>query len=98
MYRLSIAFFLSISFNSLAQENDSILIKKISDHILRHGDAYQDLRVLCKTIGARLAGSPQMYKAETWGVKTLMSAGADQVYLQECMVPRWVRGGKDEAV
>ena len=98
MYRLSVAFFLLISFNSLAQENDSLFIKKISDHILRQGNAYQDLRVLCKTIGARLAGSPQMYKAETWGVKTLMSAGADEVYLQECMVPRWVRGGKDMAI
>jgi hypothetical protein len=24
--------------------------------------------------------------------------GADKVYTQECMVPHWVRGGKDEAL
>jgi hypothetical protein len=27
----------------------------------------------------------------------LQEAGADKVYLQECNVPHWVRGGKDEA-
>jgi carboxypeptidase Q len=97
MHRLSILFFLFISTGLNAQQEDSVFIKKIADHILRQGNAYGDLRILCKTVGARLAGSRQMYKAEQWGLKTLKSAGADSVYLQRCMVPRWIRGGRDEA-
>src|SRR5688572_24285686 len=50
-----------------AQTDDSMMIRKIADEILSKGKAYEDLRILCKTVGARLAGSPQMYKAEAWG-------------------------------
>jgi hypothetical protein len=80
-----------------AQNNDSLFIAKVADEILVTGKIYDNLRVLCKTVGGRLSGSPQMYKAEAWGVATLKAAGADKVYLQECMVPRWTRGGKDQA-
>ncbi|MEP7278461.1 MAG: M20/M25/M40 family metallo-hydrolase [Bacteroidota bacterium] len=80
-----------------AQREDSVFIAKIADEILVSGKIYDNLRVLCKTVGGRLSGSPQMYKAEAWGVKTLKQAGADKVYLQECMVPHWTRGGRDEA-
>ena len=80
-----------------AQTDDSMMIRKIADEILTNGKAYEDLRVLCKTVGARLAGSPQMYKAEAWGQKALQNAGADKVWLQQCQVPRWTRGGKDES-
>ena len=80
-----------------AQQEDSIMIRKIADEILSNGKAYEDLRLLCKTVGARLAGSPQMYKAESWAQESLQRAGADKVWLQECPVPRWTRGGKDEA-
>jgi hypothetical protein len=38
-----------------------------------------------------------MVKAEQWGLKTMQESGADKAWLQECMVPHWVRGGKDEA-
>lgn len=84
-------------FKSYAQQEDSLFISKIADEILVNGKAYDNLRVLCKTVGARLAGSPQMYKAEAWGLKALQAAVADKVFLQQCMVPRWIRGGKDEA-
>ncbi|MEO6316748.1 MAG: M20/M25/M40 family metallo-hydrolase [Chitinophagaceae bacterium] len=81
----------------LAQSADSLFISKIADEILVSGKIYDNLRVLCKTAPARLSGSPQKFKAEQWGERTLKEAGADKVYLQECMVPHWVRGGKDEA-
>ncbi|MEQ1678874.1 MAG: M20/M25/M40 family metallo-hydrolase, partial [Chitinophagaceae bacterium] len=74
-----------------------LLIRKIADEILTNGKAYEYLRVLCKTVGGRVAGSPQMAKAEAWGVKSLQDAGADKVWLQECMVPHWVRGAKEQA-
>lgn len=83
---------------SFAQTEDSLFIRRIADQILTHGNAYEDLRILTKTIGARLSGSPGMYKAETWGAKTMQAAGADKVWLQPCKVPHWVRGGKDVAV
>lgn len=79
------------------QDQDSLVIRKIADDILINGKAYENLKVLCKTVGGRIAGSPQMYKAEAWGRKALQNAGADRVILQECKVPRWTRGGKDEA-
>lgn len=80
-----------------AQQEDSLVIRKIADEILVNGKAYDNLRILCKTVGGRVAGSPQMKKAESWGVKTLQQAGADKVWLQECKVPHWVRGAKEEA-
>lgn len=79
-----------------AQQEDSLMIRKMADEILENGRAYENLRVLCKTVGGRVAGSPQMLKAESWGVSTLKQAGADKVWLQECKVPRWVRGAKED--
>jgi carboxypeptidase Q len=74
-----------------AQNEDSVMIKRISDEILLNGKAYSNLYSLCKGVGARLSGSPGMYKAEDWGVKTLTAMGADNVYKQQCMVPHWIR-------
>lgn len=82
---------------SAAQSDDSVMMKKIADNTLMSSAAYENLRVLCKTVGPRLAGSPGMLKAEAWARQALETAGADKVWLQECMVPNWNRGGKDEA-
>lgn len=82
---------------SYAQQEDSLAIRRIADEILTNSKAYDNLRVLTKTIGGRLAGSPQMVKAEKWGEAALRDAGADKVYTQECMVPHWVRGDKEQA-
>ncbi|MBE7172298.1 MAG: M20/M25/M40 family metallo-hydrolase [Williamsia sp.] len=89
--------FLLLSTHVMAQQEDSLFIRSIADEILVSGKAYENLRVLCKTVGGRLAGSPQTAKAESWGMNTLQQAGADRVYLQECTVPHWERGGKDVA-
>ena len=59
------------------------MIKKISDEILSHGKAYNNLRYLTKQIGGRLAGSPQMVKAEQWGLKIMKESGADKAWMQE---------------
>lgn len=87
-----------ILFTSQAQKEDSVQIKRISDEILAHGRAYDNLHYLTKQIGGRLAGSPGMVKAEQWGLKMMQESGADKAWMQECMVPHWVRGGHDEAV
>lgn len=82
---------------SFSQKEDSLMIRKIADEILVNGKAYENLHYLTKQIGGRLAGSPGMVKAEKWGLKTMNESGAQKAWLQECMVPHWVRGGKDEA-
>ncbi len=82
---------------SWAQQDDSLTIRRLSDEILTNGKAYDDLHTLTKTVGARLSGSSQMVKAEAWGMTALKAAGADKVYEQECKVPHWVRGEKEQA-
>jgi hypothetical protein len=77
--------------------SDSAFLRKLADIVLTDGRAYEDLRVLTKQVGARLSGSPGYYKAEKWGAKAMQDAGADKVWMQECMVPHWVRGGRDSA-
>ena len=86
-----------ISVAALAQNTDSAFIRRIADEVLTNGQSYEDLRVLTKKVGARLSGSPQMVKAEQWGLQTLKALDPDKAWLQQCMVPHWVRGGKDEA-
>jgi carboxypeptidase Q len=79
-----------------AQSDDSATIRRISDEIMGNGNAYENLRYLCKKVGPRLSGSPQAQKAVEATYKMLKEAGADTVYLQPCMVPHWVRGEKEQ--
>ncbi len=76
---------------------DSIRIKQMADNVLSNNYCYENLRVLCKKVGARLSGSTQAAKAVqlTYNMFTQIP-GLDSVYLQECMVPQWVRGTKEE--
>ena len=98
MRKLLPVLFLSVVCSTVfGQKEDSTLIKRISDEILTNGKAYENLRHLTKKIGARLAGSQGMVKSEQWGLKVMQESGADKAWMQECMVPHWVRGGKDEA-
>jgi carboxypeptidase Q len=98
MRAMSLVLFFSLLCTTIYGQNvDSFFIKKISDEILTNGKAYENLRHLTKKIGSRLTGSPGMVKSEIWGLKTMQESGADKAWLQECMVPHWVRGGKDKA-
>lgn len=76
---------------------DSAFLRRLADVVLTDGKAYKDLWTLTKTVGARLSGSPGYYKAEVWGQKAMQEAGADKAWLQACLVPHWIRGGKDSA-
>ena len=85
-------------FLTQAQVNqDSIIIKKMSDEIMTNGKAYDLLRQLTKQIGGRLAGSPQQQNAAIWGKRNMESFAADKVFMQPCKTPNWQRGGKDFA-
>jgi len=76
------------------QAQDSAVFHRISDEILLHGKCYDNLRVLCKTVGHRLSGTPQAAKAVEWGEQALREAGADKVWLQMVDVPCWIRGAE----
>lgn len=71
---------------------DSLMIRSIYDEVLAHAEAHENLRVLCKTIGHRLSGSPQLDAAIDWGHALLEGYGADTVFRQPVMVPHWTRG------
>ena len=75
-----------------AYAQDSLQMRKIADEILLHGTCYENLRVLCKTVGHRISGSPEAAKAVIWGEKAMKEAGADKVWLQAADVPYWYRG------
>ena len=74
---------------------DSLALRKIFDEALLRGESYDNLRYLTGNIGPRLSGSPQAQMAVEWGKATMEKAGFDRVYLQEVMVPHWVRGGRE---
>ena len=97
MRKLALNFLAFLICTDILAQDDSLMIRRIADEILLHSEAYVNLRDLTKNIGGRLTASPQFYKAEQWGFKILKQSGADKTWLQECMVPHWVRGGKDEA-
>lgn len=78
--------------------SDSAVLRSIYTHQLTQGAAYDQLRILTKTIGGRLSGSKQAEAAVYWAKKTMLEAGADTVYLQACMVPHWERGQKERAL
>jgi hypothetical protein len=90
-------FFALLISTSAFSQTDSATIKKIFNDALTNGKSYSNLEYLCKKIGGRLAGSPQAQQAVEWTFKAMKEAGADTVYLQECMVPHWVRGEKEQA-
>ncbi|MDR6461797.1 M28 family peptidase [Chryseobacterium sediminis] len=73
-------------------KEDSIQFKKISTEILNNGKGYNELRELTKTIGNRLSGSEAYEKSVQWAAQKLRDAGADKVWLQDVMIPVWVRG------
>ncbi len=87
---------LAIPIISVAQNQDAVFIKKMSDDILTNGKAYDWLHHLTKKIGNRVSGSSAFDKATDWGKVTMQEAGADNVIMQECKVPHWVRGNNDE--
>ena len=91
-----LVFTVLLSLGAAAQKEDSLAIKNIADNILIHGTAYENLRQICKKIGPRLSGSTQAQKAVEVTAKMLKDAGADTVYLQECKVPHWLRGAKEQ--
>lgn len=77
-------------------DEDALMIRKLFDHALTDGRAYDWLDYLTNTIGGRLAGSPQAAAAVEYTRQMMDTMGMD-VTLQPCTVPHWVRGEPEQA-
>lgn len=97
MKKIFLIFALFLPIITIGQNVDSVTIRKVFIETLTNGKAYSWLQELTKEIGARLSGSPEAEKSVEWSRKKMMEAGADTVYLQEVIVPNWVRGSKESA-
>ena len=80
--------------NEGIEHSDSVVIREIYNRALSEGKAYENLRYLCKEIGARVTGSSEAQMAIAWGQKKLADYDIN-VSLQEITVPHWERGTKE---
>ncbi len=85
------------SIKSVGQNVDSLQIAKLFSTALKDNEGYKVLYQLCKRAGPRISGSSLSDTAVNMMAKVLNQWGADTVWLQECMVPKWVRGEKEQA-
>lgn len=76
-------------------QSDSIFIRNVYDQALSEGHSYENLRSLCKDIGARITGSAEAAMAVEWSEAKMKAYGFDKVYKQEITVPHWERGTKE---
>lgn len=82
---------------AFSQEKDVQTLKEIYKMALTDSKCYFWLDHLSNNIGARLSGSENAEKAIRYTKAELENLGLDRVYLQEVMVPKWVRGEKESA-
>ena len=80
-----------------AQTTEEQTIKAIYKSSLTNSKCYSWLDYLSNKVGARLSGSANAEKAVQYTKAQLEALGLDSVYLQEVMVPKWVRGEKETA-
>ena len=80
-----------------SQSSEELQLKAIYQSALTKGQGYQWLDYLSNQIGHRLSGSDNAEKAVQYTKAQLETLGLDRVFLQEVMVPKWVRGAKETA-
>lgn len=91
------ALLLSLGGVVFSQSSDELQLKAIYQSALTKGQGYQWLDYLSNQIGHRLSGSDNAEKAVQYTKTQLETLGLDRVFLQEVMVPKWVRGAKETA-
>lgn len=80
-----------------AQTDKEQQLRKIYDAALTKSKCYGWLDDLSNKIGSRLSGSEGAAKAVAYTKAQMESLPFDRVFLQEVMVPKWVRGEKETA-
>ena len=91
------ASFIVVTSQAQSVKSDSTVIRQIFQEALTKGKSYENLRYLCTQIGPRLSGSEGAAKAVAYTKQVMEGYGFDRVYLQDVMVPHWVRGDKEKA-
>ncbi|MEO0059614.1 MAG: hypothetical protein RLZZ312_1261 [Bacteroidota bacterium] len=91
---ISLVFVFSTSFSQVSDEK---IIREIYSQALTNSKCYSWLDYLSNKIGHRLSGSVGAEKAVLYTKAELEQLGLDRVFLQEVMVPKWVRGQKETA-
>lgn len=86
----------SLTFLS-AQSTHKETAERIKDRGLSDMASYEMLKELTGTVGHRLSGSPGYERAVVWAQQKLRDAGADSVWTEPVMVPRWERGATETA-
>lgn len=86
---------LLISGNLFSQSADSLVIRRIYDEVLNNGRCYSWLDYLSNRIGGRVSGSPEAARAVEYVKIEAGKLMLDSVWLQDVMVPHWVRAGKE---
>lgn len=75
-----------------ASDTPAEVVRRLMHEELARGEAYSMLQELCTEAPHRLSGSEGAANAEAWAVRRMRAAGLQNVRLEECTVPRWVRG------
>ncbi|MDB2342906.1 M20/M25/M40 family metallo-hydrolase [Flavobacteriaceae bacterium] len=89
---LGIVFLFSLFYSNAQEAIHKETIKAIYSEALTKGKAYDWLYHLSNNIGGRLSGSLNAERAVQWGKDELNEISLDRVFLQDVMVPKWVRG------
>ncbi len=98
MKQLTIIILALLLFANVNAQTDQDVLKTIYTQSLTNGKSYQWLDHLSNKIGGRLSGSENAEKAVQYTKSELEKLGLDKVWLQPVMVPKWVRGDKEEAL
>lgn len=93
----SILFCFLFTSSIYSQNADQKMLKDIYTYSLTNSKCYSWLDDLSNKIGSRLSGSVGAEKGVAYTKQQLETLGLDKVYLQEVMVPKWVRGEKEVA-
>ena len=93
LYAIALIF---ISFSLSGQTTEQV-VGEIFENALNSDVAYENLRILCETTEGRIAGTPEAAAAVEFTRQIMDHMGLDSVYLQEVMVPRWIRGEPEVA-
>lgn len=84
-------FSLTVSY-AQATDVDSLVLRSIYDKVLTNDEAYEQLKYLCKGIGARSLGSSQDHKTTEWAERLFKTYKLDKVHPQKLKVSVWNRG------
>ena len=80
-----------------SQNSDEETLKQIYKSALTESHCYSWLDNLSNKVGQRLSGSKGAEQGVIYTKQQMETLGLDKVYLQEVMVPKWVRGEKEVA-